>query len=43
MNSIIEQMLKEHHQELTLPKKWIYRYLGRHLMNRNVKKIRNHK
>ena len=30
MNSIIEQMLKEHHQELTLPKKWIYRYLGRH-------------
>ena len=38
-----DEMLKEHHQELTLPKKWIYRYLGRHLMNRNVKKIRNHK
>ena len=36
-----DEMLKEHHQELTLPKKWIFRYLGRHLMNRNVKRIRN--
>lgn len=36
-----DELLKEHHQELTLCKKIAYRYLGRHLMNRNVRKIRN--
>lgn len=38
-----DELLKEHGQELGLVKKLAYRYLGRHLMNRNVKKIRNHK
>ncbi|MCR4557511.1 MAG: transglutaminase family protein [Saccharofermentans sp.] len=36
-----DEMLKEHHQELSLVKRFAYRYLGRHLMNRNVKSIRN--
>jgi len=36
-----DEMLKEHHQELSAAKRFAYRHLGRHLMNRNVKRIRN--
>ena len=36
-----DDLLKEHHQEMTALKAFGYRYLGRHLMNRNVRKIRN--
>ena len=35
-----DEMLKEHHQELSTLKRFAYRHLGRHLMNRNVKSIR---
>lgn len=38
-----DDLLKVHHQDLSKEKTILYRYLGRHLMNRNVKKIRNHK
>ncbi|MDO5156875.1 MAG: transglutaminase-like domain-containing protein [Eubacteriales bacterium] len=36
-----DALLTEHHQELSILKKVAYRYFGRHLMNRNVKKVRN--
>ncbi len=36
-----DELLKEHHQEMKKMKAFLYRHLGRHLMNRNVKKIRN--
>ena len=36
-----DELLKEHHQTLSPLKAFAYRYLGRHLMNRNVKRIRN--
>lgn len=36
-----DDLLKEHQQELSLIKKVAYRYYGRHIMNRNVRKIRN--
>lgn len=36
-----DELLKEHGQELSPLKAFAYRHLGRHLMNRNVKKIRN--
>lgn len=36
-----DELLIEHHQEMSRMKDWIYRYLGRHLMNRNIRKIRN--
>ena len=36
-----DELLKIHHQEILGIKAFAYRYLGRHLMNRNVKKIRN--
>ena len=36
-----DELLKEHHQEMSAIKAFAYRNLGRHLMNRNVKKIRN--
>ena len=36
-----DELLKNHHQNLSSIKTFAYRYLGRHLMNRNVKKIRN--
>ena len=36
-----DDLLKEHHQELSLIKKVAYRYYGRHMMNRNVRKVRN--
>ena len=35
-----DEMLLEHHQETGAVKGFIYRHLGRHLMNRNVKKVR---
>ncbi|MCH3960714.1 MAG: transglutaminase-like domain-containing protein [Solobacterium sp.] len=38
-----DDLLKEHGQELSPCKEFIYRHLGRHLMNHNVKKIRDHK
>ena len=36
-----DDLLKEHHQEMSVIKVFLYRNLGRHLMNRNVNKIRN--
>jgi len=36
-----DDLLKEHGQELKQVKAFAYKHLGRHLMNRNVKKIRN--
>ncbi|MCR4703243.1 MAG: transglutaminase family protein [Saccharofermentans sp.] len=38
-----DEMLKEHHQDLSPAKRFAYRHLGRHLMNRNVKSIRNNR
>ncbi len=35
-----DQLLREHHQEISPLKAFVYRNLGRHLMNRNVAKIR---
>ncbi len=37
-----DDLLKEHGQELTRFKAFLFRNLGRHLMNRNVKRIRDH-
>ena len=36
-----DDLLKEHHQEMSVIKAFLYKNLGRHLMNRNVRKIRN--
>ena len=36
-----DDLLKEHHQEMSELRDFLYRNLGRHLMNRNVNKIRN--
>ncbi len=36
-----DEMLREHHQEMSHLKAFAYRNLGRHLMNTNVRKIRN--
>ena len=38
-----DHLLKEHHQQMPPIKAFAYRHLGRHLMNRNVNKIRNSK
>ena len=35
-----DELLKEHHQEISGVKAFLYRNLGRHLMNRNVRRIR---
>ncbi|MBQ5311619.1 MAG: transglutaminase family protein [Oscillospiraceae bacterium] len=35
-----DELLKEHHQTLTPCKSFAYRHIGRHLMNRNVKRMR---
>ncbi len=35
-----DALLREHHQEMSPAKAFVYRNLGRHLMNRNVAKIR---
>lgn len=36
-----DDLLQEHHQEMSVFKAFLYRNLGRHLMNYNIKKIRN--
>lgn len=36
-----DDLLREHRQELSLAKAFLYRHWGRHLMNRNIKRIRN--
>lgn len=36
-----DELLKDHHQELSVLKGFLYRNLGRHLMNNNIRKIRN--
>lgn len=36
-----DELLKEHHQEMSAVKAFVYRNIGRHLMNRNVRRIRN--
>ena len=38
-----DDLLKEHHQEMSVLKAFLYINLGRHLMNSNIKKIRNSK
>lgn len=35
-----DELLREHHQEMSRFKAFIYRNVGRHLMNRNVRRIR---
>ncbi len=35
-----DELLREHHQQMSPFKAFIYRHIGRHLMNRNVRKIR---
>lgn len=35
-----DELLKEHHQEMSALKAFLYKNLGRHLMNKNVRKIR---
>lgn len=35
-----DELLKEHGQEIGVVKGFIFRHLGRHLMNRNVRKVR---
>ena len=35
-----DALLREHHQEMSPVKAFVYRNLGRHLMNRNVAKVR---
>lgn len=36
-----DELLKAHHQQMSKLKAFMYKNLGRHLMNKNVKKIRN--
>ena len=36
-----DDLLKEHHQQMSPLKAFVYRNIGRHLMNRNVRKVRN--
>ena len=36
-----DELLAEHHQEMSIVKAFAYRHLGRHLMNKNVKRIRD--
>ncbi len=38
-----DSLLIEHHQQMSTLKAFSYKHLGRHLMNHNVKKIRNSK
>ena len=35
-----DELLKEHHQKMSALKNFLFRNLGRHLMNRNVRRIR---
>ncbi len=36
-----DALLVEHHQQMTALKRFVYQHIGRHLMNRNVRKMRN--
>lgn len=36
-----DELFKEHHQEMSDFKEFLFRNLGRHLMNKNVRRIRN--
>lgn len=36
-----DELLMEHHQEMAAFKNFVYKNLGRHLMNKNVRRIRN--
>lgn len=36
-----DELLLEHHQEMSAVKQFLFRYVGRHLMNKNVARIRN--
>lgn len=36
----VDDLLKEHHQNMSPVKRFMYRHIGRRLMNRNVRKIR---
>lgn len=36
-----DDLLQKHHQEISKIKSFLYRHIGRHLMNQKVKKIRN--
>ncbi|MBQ8202501.1 MAG: transglutaminase domain-containing protein [Clostridia bacterium] len=36
-----DELLQAHHQDMSALKRFLYRNLGRHLMNRNVRKVRN--
>ena len=38
-----DDLLKEHHQEMSSLKAFVYRNIGRHLMNANVRRIRGHR
>ena len=35
-----DDLLKEHHQQMSRLKGFAYRYIGRHFMNRNVRRVR---
>ncbi len=35
-----DELLREHHQQMRPLKRWLYSHLGRHLMNRNVRRLR---
>ncbi len=37
-----DELLQKHHQTMSPLKEFLYRHLGRHLMNRNVRRIRSH-
>lgn len=38
-----DELMKEHHQQLSPCRKFLFRHLGRHLMNRNVRRVREGK
>ncbi len=38
-----DELLTEHHQEMSIVKAFAYRHFGRHLMNKNIKRIRDAK
>ena len=35
-----DDLLKDHGQKMNIIKMWMYKHIGRHLMNKNVKRIR---
>lgn len=39
----IDELLKEHHQEMSVVKSFLYKNIGRHLMNHNIRRIRGYK